>query len=69
MRLALVLGLVLALVLGLALTGCGDDKEALRRKLHDVELVGAWIYADLDLGIARAEETGKPLLVTFRCVT
>lgn len=27
-----------------------------------------WIYGDLEAGFARAKKTGKPLLVTYRCV-
>jgi hypothetical protein len=66
-RLALALGLAAAAAT--TLSGCGDEKEALRRALGDVEPVGAWIYDDLELGIAKAAETGKPLLAVFRCVT
>ena len=27
-----------------------------------------WVYDDLEAATAKAEKTGKPLLVTFRCV-
>ena len=44
----------------------GPREQKLRRGLHDTELVGAWIYDDLDAGFSEAERTGKPLLVVFR---
>jgi hypothetical protein len=28
-----------------------------------------WIYNDLPAGLARAKETGQPLLVVIRCIT
>ncbi|MBI1926885.1 hypothetical protein HYR99_21905 [Candidatus Poribacteria bacterium] len=43
--------------------------EELRTKLGDLELVGDWLYDDLDEGFRRAEKSDKPLLVVFRCVT
>lgn len=27
-----------------------------------------WIYGDLQAGFAKAKKTGKPLLVSYRCV-
>ena len=55
-------------LLVLATAACGDSQEALRVKLGDVEPVGDWIYDDIDAGIERARETGRPLLFTFRCI-
>lgn len=45
-----------------------DSKERLKKSLKDVELVGTWIYDDLEGGLAEARKCGKPLLVVFRCV-
>ncbi len=39
----------------------------LRRRLAD-NAADFWIYDDLEQGQAEAAETGKPLLVSFRCV-
>ncbi|MFQ5505825.1 MAG: hypothetical protein ACE5F1_13670 [Planctomycetota bacterium] len=39
----------------------------LRRALKDTA-ADFWIYDDLDAGYARGRKTGKPLLVSFRCV-
>ena len=44
------------------------DKERLRHALGDTELVGTWIYDDLDAGYAEAKKSGKPLMVVLRCV-
>lgn len=45
-----------------------DDGAGLRQKLGDVDLVGDWVYDDLDAGTALAKKSGKPLLVVLRCV-
>jgi hypothetical protein len=44
----------------------GDNNEALRKTLKDVDLVGKWVYDDLAAGYAEAKKTGKPMLVVFR---
>src|SRR5438046_8742558 len=51
-----------------ALLGTSQDKEKLREALKDTDLQGTWIYDDLDAGIAEARKSGKPMLVTLRCV-
>jgi hypothetical protein len=56
-----------AAILWLALCS-PQDKEKLREGLKDTELKGAWIYDDLDAGLAEAKKSGKPLLVVLRCV-
>ena len=48
----------------------GDDTDAgdrLRKELKD-EVADFWIYEDLEAGFSRARETGRPLLVSIRCV-
>lgn len=55
----------LALACALPLSAQGG-KQDLREKLSDLELVGAWIYDDIDAGFAQARQTGKPALVVFR---
>lgn len=44
----------------------GDNNEGLRQTLKDVDLVGEWIYDDVDAGFAKAKQSGKPLLVVIR---
>lgn len=41
--------------------------ERKRERLKD-GAAGFWIYDDVDAGFAKAKATGKPLLVSFRCV-
>jgi hypothetical protein len=41
-------------------------KEELRKALKDLDLVGEWIYDDLDAGLAKARASGKPVLAVFR---
>jgi hypothetical protein len=38
-------------------------REALKDNADDF-----WIYDDIDAGYGRAKESGKPLLISFRCV-
>ena len=57
----------IAAVLALPAVPAGD-KEKLRQALKDNDLVGTWIYDDLDAGYAEAGRDGKPLLVVIRCV-
>jgi hypothetical protein len=45
------------------------DKDKLRQALGDDALAGAWIYDDLETGIAEAARVRKPLMVVLRCVT
>ncbi|MBM3213715.1 hypothetical protein FJZ36_02215 [Candidatus Poribacteria bacterium] len=52
-----------ALLIAMSLQG-----QVLRQELGDLEVGDHWIYNDLDAGIARAKQEGKPLFVVFRCV-
>ncbi len=42
--------------------------KAVREFLKDKDVAQFWFYDDLETGIAKARATGKPLLVTIRCV-
>lgn len=44
-----------------------DISETKRKRLKDTA-AGFWIYDDIEAGYSKAAETGKPLLVSFRCV-
>ena len=44
-----------------------DAAAAKRKRLRD-NAADFWIYDDVDKGYVKAAETGKPLLVSFRCV-
>ena len=46
-----------------------DDQE-LKKRIQDLNADKAnhWIYNDIAAGFAVAKKTGKPLLITFRCV-
>lgn len=61
--------LALACVLAAAtqLAAQGLDGEPLKRALKD-RAASFWIYDDLDAATELAERSGKPLLVSFRCV-
>jgi hypothetical protein len=43
-------------------------EEKVRGDRSNVEGDGYWIYNDLEAGFAEAKETGKPVLVVFRCI-
>ena len=55
-----------ALAVCLALLAAPQDKEKLRTALKDTEIVGNWIYDDLDAGVAEAKKSGKPMMIVFR---
>jgi serine protease Do len=65
---------VLFLLTGALLFSAGAAQAAEDRKtkvLKDRKSVadaGEWIYNDLAQGFAEAKRTGKPLLVTLRCI-
>ena len=44
-----------------------DAASAKRKRLRD-NAADFWIYDDIDKGYAKSAATGKPLLVSFRCV-
>ena len=46
------------------------DDEELKKRIQDLNADKAnhWIYNDIAAGFAVAKKTGKPLLITFRCV-
>jgi hypothetical protein len=55
------------LLLASCLAAAQDSpKEQLKVKLKDTDIVGNWIYDDIDAGFAEARKSGKPLLVAFR---
>ena len=45
-----------------------DREGAVRQDQAKMENSGRWIYNDVEKGFAEAARTGKPLLVTLRCV-
>ena len=45
-----------------------DEARDLREALADQKLKGDWIYDDADKGLAEGRRTGKPVLISFRCV-
>lgn len=46
-----------------------DGNRQLQKSLNDTEVHASWIYNDVKAGFAEAKKTGKPVLVTFRCVS
>ena len=45
-----------------------EHKNVVRRWADNDAFDDLWIYGDLELGFEEAQRTGKPLLVTYRCV-
>ena len=66
MRTRCLLGFILG-VLG-AWTPAVQAQTDLQKNLKDTGVAAHWIYDDIGKGFAEARATGKPLLVTFRCV-
>jgi serine protease Do len=64
---------IVPLCLAVWLAGTGRaSAQSREQKVRDdrkkVEAEGFWIYNDLGKGLAEARKTGKPLLVTLRCI-
>ena len=49
-------------------TQVADDAAAKKRRRLKDDAADFWIYDDLYAAEAKAKTTGKPLLVSFRCV-
>jgi hypothetical protein len=43
-----------------------ETKPELQRDLRDEQIVGDWIYDDIDAGFARAAKDKRPLCIVFR---
>ena len=52
---------------GAAAPTAAELEERMRKRLKD-QAAEFWIYDDVESGYALAKESGKPLLVSFRCV-
>ncbi len=46
----------------------GRNEKIVRNMLQRDKFADFWIYGDLRAGFAKAKRTGKPLLVSYRCV-
>ena len=61
----------LCLVVAVAVSAFAQPQDRAAKVRGDktkVEKLGFWIYNDLPQGIESAKKSGKPLLVTFRCI-
>ncbi len=63
-RVVLAAVLVTAVVATLAVAK--ESKSELKAALRDDQVVGDWIYDDIDAGFARAAREKKPVCVVFR---
>lgn len=52
----------------LTLSSAAPAQSPLQQELKDLNLAPHWIYDDLPAALAKAKETGKPILVVLRCV-
>ena len=44
----------------------GESPDQVKQKLKDLDLVGDWVYDDLNAALAKAKEAGKPVFLVFR---
>ena len=67
MALRMLLALLFSVCQFSCLTYAQQDRAKLvREDLANFDQDDYWIYNDLERGIAKAEQTGRPLLVVFR---
>lgn len=66
----LVLGTVLAIFfIGTAVSHAAENRDAkVRNDKNHVEASGQWIYNEFDRALEEGQRTGKPILVTLRCI-
>ena len=62
-----ILGTLVVVFLWGSGTWAGDPRS-LKDALEDHALADSWIYEDIEAGYRQALESGKPLLVSLRCV-
>ena len=56
------------LLVNAAALRAAEDREVITREDRKIaEAGGPWVYNDLDKGFEQAKQTGKPLLIVFRC--
>ncbi|MEX0702095.1 MAG: Trx7/PDZ domain-containing (seleno)protein [Planctomycetales bacterium] len=60
--------LTVVAIFSASLVSAQDRETKVRTDRTEVEGEGYWIYNDLPKGIAEAKKSGKPLLVTVRCI-
>jgi hypothetical protein len=65
------LGLLVALSFAAAAAAAGlavakETKAELKADLRDNEVVGDWIYDDIDAGLVQAVREKKPVCIVFR---
>ncbi len=60
--------LTAGILLSFATTQAALAQTPLQKSLGDLNIAEFWTYDDLELGMKKARESGKPLLVTIRCV-
>ncbi len=58
----------LSLMAATAADAQNKREQQVRDDLARIEAQDFWIYNDVEAGFAEAKETGKPVLVTFRCI-
>jgi hypothetical protein len=68
MQRATSLALMATLWLAANVAAQNKREEQVRNDLARITAQDFWIYNDVEAGFAEAKETGKPVLVTFRCI-
>ena len=63
-----VLFVSLTISAGLLAQEANRREQLVRKDLANFGSIDAWIYNDVERGFAEARDTGKPLLVVFRCI-
>src|SRR5215216_3157325 len=63
------IGVIFGLTVACQLLSAAEDRDTkVRNDRKDVLETGTWIYNDLAKAIDEGKRTGKPLLVTVRCI-
>ena len=57
---------LLSMASSTAIASQDEHTRSLKKAIGDDLVGGSWIYEDIEAGYAKAKESGKPLLVSFR---
>ncbi len=66
MRMVITAVALLSIASSVGMSSQDDQTRSLKEAIGDDLVGGSWIYEDIEAGYAKAQKSGKPLLVSFR---
>ncbi len=66
MRIVITAVALLSIASSVPISSQDEQARSLKEAIGDDQFGGGWIYEDIEAGYAKAQKSGKPLLVSFR---